>query len=209
MIPQQDRSTLPIWTGGHVRFFLCVLVVVLLPGLAIVLRPAPHALALAQHRADGHVYVLNNDLAGSNSITVFTREDDGSLQLQGTTPIGGLGSVAAFADGTQGSLILTHDKTTRLFASDAGSNQVSVVDVQHGHLSLEDVFASGGVGPISLSYHGGLLYVLNAANGSSASANIAGFRVDDEGGLHPIKGANVPLSTAHPNPAQIQIDPFG
>ena len=167
MIPQQDRSTLPAWTGGQARrLFLFVLVAVLLPGFAIVLRPAPQALALAQHRADGHVYVLDNDLIGSNSITVFTREDDGSLQLQATTAIGGLGSVAAFADGTQGSLILTRGKTTRLFAADAGSNQVSVVDVQNGQLSLEDVFSSGGVGPISLSYHDGLLYVLNAANGA-------------------------------------------
>jgi 6-phosphogluconolactonase len=186
-----------------------VLVVVLLPGLAMVLRPAPHALALVQHRADGHVYVLNNDLTGSNSITAFTLEDDGSLKLQGTTAIGGLGSVAAFADGTQGSLILAHDKTTRLFAADAGSNQVSVINVQSGHLSLRGVFSSSGVGPISLSYHDGLLYVLNAANGSNTSASIAGFRVEDEGDLHPIKGANVPLSTAHPNPAQIQIDPSG
>ncbi len=199
--PQRRASFRPLVT--------CALIALLVSGLALLLVPAPRASALANDDGDGHVYVLNNDLVGSNSITVFNREEDGSLRLQGTTSIGGLGSVAAFADGTQGSLILTHDEGTRLFAVDAGSNQISVVDVHNGRLSLEGAFSSGGVGPISLSYRDGLLYVLNAANGSTASANLAGFRVDDEGDLHPIKGATMPLSTAQPNPAQVQIDPSG
>jgi hypothetical protein len=38
---------------------------------------------------------------------------------------------------------------------------------------------------------------------------VVGFHVDDQGKLHPIKGAVEPLSTAHPNPAQVQIDPSG
>ena len=39
------------------------------------------------------MYVLNNDLSGSNSITILTREEDGTLKLLGTTSIGGLGSL--------------------------------------------------------------------------------------------------------------------
>jgi len=187
----------------------CTLIALLVSGLALLLVPAPRASARANNKDDRHVYVLNNGLVGSNSITVFNREEDGSLKLQGTTSIGGLGSLVAFADGTQGSLILTRDEGIRLFAVDAGSNQISVVDVHNGHLSLEGVFPSGGVGPISLSYRDGLLYVLNAANGSAASANVAGFKVDDAGDLHPIPGATRLLSTAHPNPAQVQIDPSG
>src|SRR5207253_4314124 len=70
-------------------------------------------------------------------------------------------------------------------------------------------FPSGGAGPVSLTYQDDLLYVLNAANTSSAAANVAGFRVDDRGRLHPIAGATRPLSAAHPNPAQVQIDPRG
>ena len=151
------------------------------------------------------MYVLNNDLSGSNSITVFNREEDGSLTLLGTISIGGLGSLTAFADGTQGSLILTHDERTRLFAVDAGSDQISVVNVQEGHLSLAGVFASGGAGPVSLSYQDGLLYVLDAANGRAEAANVAGFHVDDKGMLHPIAGATQPLSSSHPNAAQVQI----
>src|SRR5438128_6399972 len=88
----------------------CTLIALLLSGLLLVLGPSPHAWAGGEDNGDGHVYALNNDLSGPNSITVFTREEDGSLKLAGTTSIGGLGSLAAFADGTQGSLILTHDE---------------------------------------------------------------------------------------------------
>jgi len=147
MTQQNDSSKFSDLKGGRVRPLITfALIVALLSGLAMLLGPGPHAWALSEHSADGHVYVLNNNLSGSNSITVFKREEDGSLTLLGTTSIGGLGSVAAFADGTQGSLILTHDEGTRLFAADAGSDQISVVNVHDGHLSLTGVFSSGGAG---------------------------------------------------------------
>jgi 6-phosphogluconolactonase len=178
----------------------------LLAGLA--LQPSIGAAAEQDDDDDaaGHVYALNNNLSGQNSITVFNRAANGTLTEAGTTAIGGLGSLAAFADGTQGSLIRTPNGR-RLFAADAGSNQISVVDVHDGHLELAGVFASGGPGPVSLTYDDGLLYVLNAANASAAAANVTGFRVDPHGGLHPIPGASRPLSSAHPNPAQVQLDP--
>src|SRR5205085_2721748 len=43
--------------------------------------------------------------------------------------------------------------------------------------------------------------------GRQEAANVAGFHVHADGTLHPIAGATKPLSTAHPNPAQVQIDP--
>ena len=181
----------------------------LLSGLVLLFGFGPHALAMSSHSTDGHIYVLNNDLGGPNSITVFNREEDGSLSLSGVTSIGGLGSLAAFADGTQGSLILTPD-SSRLFAVDAGSDQISVVNVHNGQLSVAGVFSSGGSGPISLTYQNGLLYVLNAANANpSGAANVAGFHVGSDGTLHPIAGATQPLSIAHPNPAEVLIDPRG
>jgi 6-phosphogluconolactonase (cycloisomerase 2 family) len=154
------------------------------------------------------VYVLNNNLVGPNSITVFNRASNGSLTQVATVPIGGVGSGKDFKSGSQGSLIIT-PQATRLFAVDAGSNQISVVNVLQGHLTLAAVFASGGVSPISLTYRSGLLYVLNAAIGSTKAANVAGFHVDSNGFLHRIAGATRPLSTAHPDPAQVQIDPLG
>ena len=180
--------------------------------LALTLLAWPIATVAAEAEPDaavGHVYVLNNNLFGTNSISVFNRLADGTLSAAGITDIGGAGSLAAFSDGTQGSLIRTRDGK-RLFAVDAGSNQISVLDVDDGHLSLAGVFPSGGAGPVSLTFQGGLLYVLNAANADAhASANVTGFRVDPAGGLHPIAGSKRPLSSAHPNAAQVQLDPSG
>ena len=202
------------WTGPlHVRAAVrgwCFAALVLL------VATGPATARAAERDRDfavGHVYVLDNNLTGTNSITIFARTADGALHAEATTPIGGLGSVTAFLDGTQGSLIRTPNGS-RLFAVDAGSDQISVLDTDDdGGLRLRGVFPSGGAGPVSLSYHDGLLYVLNAANPgtvpTNASANVAGFRVDGWGGLHPIPGATKPLSTAHPNPAQVQLSPDG
>jgi DNA-binding beta-propeller fold protein YncE len=188
---------------------LVVAVALLLAGRATLLGPAPRAAAGDDRHAGGHVYVLNNNLSGQNSITVYDREADGDLDVRGVTPIGGLGSVAAFADGTQGSLILARDEGERLFAVDAGSDQISVVNVDDGKLTLAGVFPSGGAGPVSLTTRDDRLYVLNAANERAQAANVAGFRVAADGTLAPIPGATRPLSAAHPNPAQVQLDPSG
>ena len=183
-------------------------VALLLSSLVLLCEPNSRAFAMTNNQTNGHVYVLNNNLSGPNSITAFNRKKDGSLNLSGTFSIGGLGSLSAFADGTQGSLIEAPDGT-RLFAADAGSDQISVINIQNGHLSLANVSFSGGAGPVSLTYRDGLLYVLNAANGSMVAADVAGFRVDANGELHAIAGATKSLSTTHPNPAQVQIDPSG
>ncbi|HCI80805.1 MAG TPA: hypothetical protein DHW02_14065 [Ktedonobacter sp.] len=196
------RLRLPV-TGSFVTLLLSCLLLLFGTGSQAFAKTSK-----ADNQSDGHVYVLNNNLGSPNSITVFNREEDGSLSLSGVTSIGGTGSIAAFADGTQGSLILTSDDT-RLFAADAGSDQISVINVRNGHLSLVNVAFSGGAGPISLTYRNGLLYVLNAANGSAVTASVTGFRVDASGRLYPIAGSTKALSTTHPNPAQVQIDPSG
>ena len=175
----------------------------LIASLAVLSAPT---MVGAQAAAAGHVYVLNNPPGGSNSITVFARAANGALSLQGTTPIGGVGGLRQFADGTEGSLILTPDGQ-RLFAADAGSNQISVVDVRDGQLTPVSVSGSAGEGPVSLTYGNGLLYVLNAANAGATPANVAGFSVDSDGTLHSIPNSIRPLSAAHPNPAQVLLDP--
>src|SRR5438105_3811328 len=181
----------------------------LLTLLALLFGASPASVAAEEHRAAGHVYVLNNDLVGPNSITVFARAADGTLTRQGVTAIGGTGSVLAFADGTQGSLIRTPDGS-RLFAVDAGSDEISVIDAENGHLSPVGVFKSGGSGPVSLTFQGGLLYVLNAANANPAvAANVTGFRVGDDGHLSPIAGSTRALSAPHPNPAEVLLSPDG
>lgn len=177
--------------------------------LTLVLAPSPRTWAATAAPVAGQVYVLNNNPSSTNALTVFSRSPQGTLTLVGTTPIGGMGSAAAFADGTQGSLILAAHRRF-LFAVDAGSDQVSVVRVHGERLSLVGVFSSGGTGPVSLTYRRGLLYVLNAANASSTTAaSVAGFHVDAAGALQPIAGATKPLSAPHPDPGQVQIDPSG
>lgn len=194
-----------IWRGvPRVRMLLIPLLI----SAALLSGAAGGAAADEDNGAPGHVYVLNNNLGTTNSIATFTRSANGALTQTGVTNIGGQGSLAAFADGTQGSLIRTPNGK-RLFAVDAGSDQISVLDVHGGELSLVGVFASGGAGPVSLTYRHGLLYVLNAANASAADANVTGFHVDHHGNLHPIAGSTRALSANHPNPAQVQLDPSG
>jgi 6-phosphogluconolactonase len=175
----------------------------LVASLAVLLAPTAVG---AQAASAGHVYVLDNAPGQPNSVTVFARAADGALSLEGTTPIGGTGGLRQFADGTEGSLILTPDGQ-RLFAADAGSNQISVIDVRNGQLMPVGVSGSAGEGPVSLTYGAGLLYVLNAANGADSPANVAGFSVDNDGTLHSIPNSIRPLSAAHPNPAQVLLDP--
>jgi 6-phosphogluconolactonase len=152
-------------------------------------------------RARGAVYTLTNAASG-NAVAVFDRAADGSLTPEGTVSTGGLGTGAGL--GSQGALVLDGE---RLFAVNAGSNSISSLEVDGNDVELEDVASSGGVRPISLTVHGPLLYVLNAGD-STTPANITGFLVF-RGELIPLPGSSRPLSTATPDPAQIEFAPDG
>jgi 6-phosphogluconolactonase len=150
----------------------------------------------------GTVYTLTNAPSG-NAVTIFDRGRDGSLTPDGAVATGGLGTGAGL--GSQGALVLDG---RRLFAVNAGSDTLSAFRVGHGsELSLTDVAPSRGAKPISLTVRGRLLYVLNA--GSVATpANIHGFLIAF-GQLVPLPGSSRPLSTALPDPAQIEFTPDG
>jgi 6-phosphogluconolactonase (cycloisomerase 2 family) len=108
----------------------------------------------------GAVYVLTN--AANNGVAVFNRAADGTLTAAGTVPTGGRG--AGVLLDSQGALVLSED-SRRLFAVNAGSDNVSVFDVQDsGGLRLTGTFPSGGDRPVSLTTRGGLLYVLNGGS---------------------------------------------
>jgi 6-phosphogluconolactonase len=173
--------------------------------LVVVLTVAALSLAAsASARGDGGggaVYTLTNAAAG-NAVAVFDRDRDGSLTAGGTVSTGGLGTGAGL--GSQGALVLDRD---RLFAVNAGSNTISSLEVDGDDVELEDVASSRGVRPISLTVHGPFLYVLNAGDATSP-ANIAGFLVF-RGELIPLPGSSRPLSTAAPDPAQIEFTPDG
>src|SRR2546430_16386166 len=147
------------------------------------------------------VYTLTNEVAG-NAVAVFNRSADGTLTAAGTIATGGTGTGGGL--GSQGAVALSDDGR-RLFAVNAGSNDVSVFGVGPAGLSLTSRTASGGTLPISLTVHGNMLYVLN----SGGVGSISGFTVGTTGGLTPIPGSIQPFSRTHVGPAQGSFSPHG
>jgi 6-phosphogluconolactonase len=143
----------------------------------------------------GHVYV-NDNTAGTNTIAAFDRHADGSLTpVEGSPfPAGGAGAGAGLA--SQGAVQVT-DNGRYLLAVDAGSNQVSVLRIEHdGSLRLVSVASSGGALPDSVTVHGDLVYVANSGAGDS---NYTGFILAHHGELIPLPGSTVTLpATAAP-----------
>jgi 6-phosphogluconolactonase len=149
----------------------------------------------------GAVYTLTNSAAG-NAVAVFNRADDGMLSSGGQVATTGLGSGGGL--GSQGALVLSRNGQW-LFAVNAGSNDISVFSARSGGLTLVSKTASGGVRPVSLAVHDDVLYVLNGGGVN----NISGFRIGDNGTLHPIAGSTRPLSADATGPAQIEFNRDG
>jgi len=147
------------------------------------------------------VYTQSNAVAG-NAIVAYDRAQDGALTPAGSFATGGTGTGTGL--GNQGAVVLA-DNGRFVFVVNAGSNDVSVLEVGKDGLSLTDREPSGGTRPISLSVHGRLLYVLNAGT----PANITGFRVGHEGTLEPLAGSTQPLSGPAVGPAQVSFAPDG
>jgi len=160
--------------------------------LAFVIAGATAASASAHGRAvTGHVYI-NDNTSPANTVAAFDRHADGSLTpIPGSPfPTGGAGSGAVI--GSQGALQIA-GRGHYLLAVDAGSNQVSVLRIRRdGALGLVrgGLVSSGGVEPVSIARHRGLVYVANAG---AAGADYSGFRLAFGGRLLPIPGSTVPL----------------
>jgi 6-phosphogluconolactonase len=147
----------------------------------------------------GNVYVMTNQTAG-NSIMAFNRAPNGALQMVGTFPTGGLGFGSGNDPlGSQGSLLLSNDGHF-LFAVNAGSNDISVMQAGAPGLKLVGTFPSGGTEPTSLALYKDLLYVLNAGG----TPNITGFQLNPNGMLTMLAGSSRPLAGgAAAGPAQV------
>jgi len=148
--------------------------------------------------AAGGVFVMSNIL-DENTIVAYSRNDDGTLELVGEYATGGLGGDF---DGPEGldplisaySLINTPDNEF-LMAVNAGSNTISVMQINADNsLELVDTESTFGVGPNSLAYNDGLVYVTNIdADGEFAGepdqeGSIYGYTFED-GDLTPISGS--------------------
>ena len=158
---------------------------------AVVAVPASASASAQASPVVGHVYV-NDNTAGANTIGAFDRHADGTLTPEAGSPFaaGGAGTGAGLA--SQGALQTSADGRF-LIATDAGSNQISVLRIKNdGSLKLmpHGVISSGGVLPVSVAIHDDLVYVANAGTGGS---NYTGYRLSPSGRLAPIAGSTVGL----------------
>ncbi len=149
----------------------------------------------------GAVYTMTN-AAGPNSVVVYSRMADGTLQSAGTVPTGGRGTGAEL--GSQSAVTLDNSGR-RLFVVNAGSDDISVFTVEPDGLELTGTFSSGGRRPISVTVNDRTVYVLNAGTPN----NITGFRLDQGSQLTPIPGSTRSLSAPATGPAQVEFSPDG
>lgn len=165
--------------------------------------------------AAGGVFVMSNIL-DRNTIVGYSRADDGTLTLTGEFETGGLGGDF---DGPEGldplisayALINTPDNEY-LMAVNAGSDTVSVMRVNSDlTLDLVDTESTAGVGPNSLAYNDGIVYVTNIdADGEfqgepDQEGSIYGYTFSN-GDLTPIEGSRRVLKN---RPAAVRFTPDG
>jgi len=143
---------------------------------------------------------MTND-ASNNEVIVLNRRADGTLTPAGSFPTGGQGS-GTFENSANG-LILGEQSPNNLngshkylYATNAGSDDITVFRTTNDGLEMTDRKPSGGDHPISVTVHDNTLYVLNggASNCSGGTPTIMGFRVSPRGQLTPIPGSSRPVS---------------
>jgi 6-phosphogluconolactonase (cycloisomerase 2 family) len=159
----------------------------------------------------GAVYVMTNQ--PQNAVMAFRRVPFfGHMRLVDTEPTQGAGNPVAIppdpptdALASQGSLVLDDDGDF-LYAVNAGSNEISVLETHRRGLDFVQKVSSGGVRPISIALYNDVLYVLN----EGGTPNITGFTVAENGMLTPIANSTQPLiggETA--DPAQVGFNSDG
>jgi 6-phosphogluconolactonase len=161
---------------------------------AIPAAAAAHSSPAGAARWNGRGYVyLNDNTAGANTVAAYVRHRDGSLTPVPGSPFAAGGAGLGTGLASQGAIQVSSDGRYVL-AVDAGSNQISVLRIERGG-ALEPVpggvVSSGGVQPVSLAEHDGLVYVANAG---AADSNYTGFTLTWDGRLRPLPGSTVALA---------------
>jgi 6-phosphogluconolactonase (cycloisomerase 2 family) len=164
----------------HQRLCLAACGTLLAAGTGVV-AATPSASASNESPVVGHTYV-NDNTAGTNSVSGFDRHADGSLTPIPGSPfaIGGAGLGAGL--GSQGAIQLSPNRRF-IVAVDAGSNQISVLRVTAGGVPepVRSPVSSGGVEPVSIAVsRSGLVFVANVGDGGS---NYTGFLLTPKGRL--------------------------
>jgi len=168
-----------------------------------VMTPMLHAAGFTNNA--GTVFVMTN-AADRNEVIAFNRSYDGTFSEGNHYNTGGRGS-AGVTDPleSQGSLTLSQDHSF-LFAVNAGSGDVSVFHIlRNGFLLLTDKEPSGGSEPVAVAQRQNLVYVLNAGG----PGRVAGFVLDHEGRLRPIRNVTAFLTANVTGGASITVSPDG
>src|SRR5947208_16039103 len=98
----------------------------------------------------GRVYILSNSPSG-NQVIVYTGAADGTLSWKANYATNGLG-ITGLTGSNQGRLVLS-EYGRWLIVVNAGSNDITVLSVNHKGLTLTDRTSSQGTMPISLTLH--------------------------------------------------------
>jgi 6-phosphogluconolactonase len=151
------------------------------------------------NNAIGAVYVQTND-GERNEVVIYGRNPDGRLERIGAVATGGRGTGQPHL-ASQGSIVR---RNGWVLVTNAGSDDVSVLEVGDGVLTLVDRVASGGSTPTSVAVHGSLAFVLNAAG----EPNVSGFEIGEDGRLIPLANSARPLGVGS-DPAQVAFSPDG
>ena len=146
------------------------------------------------------VYVQTND-AAENEIVAFGRVEDGTLAPIGRYATGGRGTGEPHL-ASQGSVVLSEDGRWLLVVN-AGSDELSLFEIEPDGLRLADRVSTGGIRPTSAAVSGALVYVLN-----NGTPTITGFNLVD-GKLSALADSTRPLSGEDADPAQISFAPGG
>ncbi|HEX3618563.1 MAG TPA: hypothetical protein VHU61_18600 [Solirubrobacteraceae bacterium] len=147
----------------------------------------------------GAVFVQTDSLTG-NAIVAYERARNGTLTQAGTYATGGDGGQlsGSVVDHLASQNSLVYDaEAGELFVVNAGSNTISVFDVNGDRLQRRQVIASGGSYPASIAVYGDTVYVLNTLGGGT----IQGYRLNG-GLLTPLAGSTRALGTT-PDPASV------
>jgi 6-phosphogluconolactonase len=177
-------------------------------GLALALALGSLSLPVAADGYDdddgyraGHLFTSTNAVAG-NEVLVYAAPRGGALTLQARLATLGQGTGTGL--GNQGAVTLSGNGRF-LFVVNALSNSVSTFLIRRSGLELRSTVDSGGQRPISVTEHGGVVYVLNA----EGAGNVTGFR-NIAGTLQPLSNSTQALSAASgTGSAQVGFSPDG
>ncbi|MGH6654598.1 MAG: lactonase family protein [Actinocrinis sp.] len=184
---------------------------------AAALFPAVANASTAHHGSPaGHtgvVFAQTDGLTG-NQVVAFDREADGILSQAGTYATGGLGGQldGSAVDHTASQGAVAYDAAANLlYTVNAGSNTITVFAVDGDRLTRLQVIGSRGEFPVSITTHGGLVYVLNARAGGSISGYLrVGHTLVAIPSWHRDLGFNPnPSPEFTSTPAQISFSPDG